>query len=193
LGSASGAEREQGGLIAAGVTYATGDYPSTWAWRAPSLVQGAFSLLCILVLPFVPESPRWLVRQGRADEALRALALTHADGDEGASVVREELRRIVEREEAERADGRRMGVREMVRTRSARKRVLLAVSAAVFSTIAGKEGWPSGGDGGSREAGNVAISYYLGPMLDNAGISDQNTQLQIVSLPGTGFSRSTQC
>jgi hypothetical protein len=32
-------------------------------------------------------------------------------------------------------------------------------------------------------AGNVAASYYLGPMLNNAGITDQTTQLQIVSAP----------
>lgn len=50
-----------GALIAAGITLGTGEWQSTWAWRAPSLFQGIFSGLCIIILPFVPESPRWLV------------------------------------------------------------------------------------------------------------------------------------
>ncbi|KAK6610258.1 hexose transporter [Botrytis cinerea] len=58
-----------GGLIAAGVTYRTATYNSTWAWRVPSLVQGIFSILCIAILPFVPESPRWLAYVGRTEEA----------------------------------------------------------------------------------------------------------------------------
>ena len=45
-----------GALVAAGITLGTGQWQSTWAWRAPSLFQGIFSLLCIFILPFIPES-----------------------------------------------------------------------------------------------------------------------------------------
>lgn len=43
-----------GGLIAAGVTFGTRNYTSSWGWRIPSLVQGIFSVICIVVLPFIP-------------------------------------------------------------------------------------------------------------------------------------------
>lgn len=46
-----------GGLVAAGVTYGTQDMSGNWSWRLPSLIQGASSLGCILILPFLPESP----------------------------------------------------------------------------------------------------------------------------------------
>ncbi|CAM1502653.1 Fc.00g074290.m01.CDS01 [Cosmosporella sp. VM-42] len=59
-----------GGLIAAGVTYGTAKMDSTWAWRLPSALQGLFSLLGIGMLPFAPESPRWLQSQGRDEDAL---------------------------------------------------------------------------------------------------------------------------
>lgn len=42
-----------GALLAAGITLGTGEWESTWAWRAPSLFQGIFSLLCIIILPFM--------------------------------------------------------------------------------------------------------------------------------------------
>jgi hypothetical protein len=42
-----------GALLAAGITLGTGTWNSTWAWRAPSLFQGIFSLLCIIILPFM--------------------------------------------------------------------------------------------------------------------------------------------
>ncbi|GAW26840.1 putative major facilitator superfamily general substrate transporter [Rosellinia necatrix] len=42
-----------GALIAAGVTLGTGKWPSTWAWRLPSLIQAIFSVLCLILLPFV--------------------------------------------------------------------------------------------------------------------------------------------
>ncbi len=47
--------RYVGGLIAAGITYQTAKMQSTWAWRLPSLVQGVFSIICIVMLFFTPE------------------------------------------------------------------------------------------------------------------------------------------
>jgi MFS family permease len=49
-----------GALIAAGITLGTGTWESTWAWRAPSLIQSFFAALCILILPFIPGiTPLW--------------------------------------------------------------------------------------------------------------------------------------
>ncbi|KAF7298823.1 Hexose transporter protein [Mycena indigotica] len=152
-----------GGLIAAGVTYGTSFMQSTWAWRIPSVVQGAFSIMCILILPFIPESPRWLAYHGRTEEALKVVALTHADGDVSDPVVLTQYKEIIDTLEFEKSLPRPLSLKQMVKTPSARKRVVLCTSVAVFSTV----------------AGNVIVSYYLGQMLDNAGITNQTTQLQI--------------
>jgi MFS family permease len=50
-----------GALIAAGIAFGTKSILSTWAWRLPSILQVIPSLLCIAILPFIPESPRWCV------------------------------------------------------------------------------------------------------------------------------------
>ncbi|CAK5270442.1 unnamed protein product [Mycena citricolor] len=152
-----------GGLIAAGVTYGTSFMPSTWAWRIPSAVQGVFSILCIVILPFIPESPRWLAYQGRTEEALVVVALTHANGDVNDEAVQMHYKEIVDAIETEKHAPDPLSMKQMFQTPSARKRIILGSSVAVFSTV----------------AGNVIVSYYLGQMLDNAGITSSTTQLQI--------------
>ncbi|KAF9067333.1 sugar transporter [Rhodocollybia butyracea] len=152
-----------GGLIAAGLTYGTSFIASTWAWRIPSIVQGVFSIFCIIIIPFIPESPRWLLFQGRRDEAHVVLAQTYSNGDLNDKVVLAQLQEMEDTFEHERNAGQTLSVVQIFKTKSARKRMWLAVSAAVFSTI----------------AGNVIASYYLGTMLANAGISSTKKQLQI--------------
>jgi len=155
-----------GGLIAAGITYATSfmdQGTTTWAWRIPSLIQGIFSVMCIFIIPFIPESPRWLLFQGRRDEAHLVLAQTYSNGDLENKVVLSQLQEMEEVFQYERNTGQTLSMTQIFKTKSARKRVMLAVSAAVFSTI----------------AGNVIASYFLGSMLTNAGISNTTTQLQI--------------
>lgn len=136
---------------------------STWAWRAPSAIQGLFSIICIVILPFIPESPRWLVHRGELDAAFAVVAQTYADGDRENPIVLAAFKEIVDTLEYERTAGETLSLTQLFKTPTARKRVLLACSAAVFSTI----------------AGNVIASYYLGSMLDDAGITSTTTQLQI--------------
>ncbi|KAK8062366.1 sugar transporter [Apiospora hydei] len=151
-----------GALIAAGITLGTGEWQSTWAWRAPSLFQGIFSLLCIFILPFVPESPRWLVHRGLFEEARTVVAQTNSNGNLTNPVTVAVYKEILDTIEFEKKDGRSMSPREIVRTPVARKRVLIGMSAGPFSCI----------------AGNIIASYYLGAELDTAGVTDTRDQLK---------------
>ncbi|KAF8956841.1 MFS sugar transporter-like protein [Flammula alnicola] len=152
-----------GGLIAAGITFGTSSMESTWAWRIPSAIQGVFSILCIIIIPFIPESPRWLVYQNQLEEALDVVAYMYADGNRDDPLVAAQFKEIMDTIDYEKNSGETLSMMQLIKTPSARKRVTLAVSAAVFSTI----------------AGNVIASYYLGTMLDNAGITDSTIQLEI--------------
>jgi MFS family permease len=138
---------------------------STWAWRLPSALQGLFSIICILLLPFLPESPRWLVHKHRHEEALEVVALTYADGDQENPVVLAQYKEIIDTLNFEVENGETLNMMQTIKTPSSRKRLILACSVAIISML----------------SGNNIISYYLGTMLDNAGITDSTTQLEIVS------------
>jgi MFS family permease len=151
-----------GALIAAGITLGTGYWDSTWAWRAPSLFQGIFSLLCLIILPFIPESPRWLVHQGMLEQARISIAQTNANGDLSDPIVLTVYKEIVDTLEWERREGQTMSPMQIIRTPVARRRLLIGSSPGAFSCI----------------AGNIIASYYLGAELTTAGITDYVAQLQ---------------
>lgn len=158
-----------GALLAAGITLGTSRWQSTWAWRAPSLFQGFFSVLCILILPLIPESPRWLAYQGIPDAAKQVVAQTNSNGDVAHPITRTVYKEIVDTLAWEKHVGRTMSISEIWKTPAVRKRVLIGMSPGPFSAI----------------VGNIIASYYLSYELDTAGITDSEEQLKAVSLSST--------
>ncbi|KAK4243565.1 general substrate transporter [Corynascus novoguineensis] len=150
-----------GAIMAAGITLGTGTWTSSWAWRAPSLIQGIFSLLCIFILPFVPESPRWLQYQGHSDEARLAVAQTNANSDVSDPVVATIYRDILESLNLEKE--RERSVVEIFKDPVVRRRFLIGTSVGPMSTV----------------VGNLIALFYLGPELNSAGITDSRTQLHV--------------
>lgn len=110
---------------------------STWSWRLPSLFQLLFSIVCIVILPFMPESPRWLVYQGRNEEALQVLAQTCAGGDGQSPIVLAQYREIYDTIQYGKNAGETLSFNQMVKTPSVRKRVLLVISCALGTVIVG--------------------------------------------------------
>ncbi|KAI9777284.1 MAG: hypothetical protein M1835_005275 [Candelina submexicana] len=80
--------------------------PSTFAWRWPIAVQGIFVVAILCLLPFLPESPRWLVQHDRVEEATEIIA--RLEGSHASITDRDVVRdrdAIVASVEQERAVG----------------------------------------------------------------------------------------
>lgn len=68
--------------------------PSSFAWRWPIAFQGLFVIAILLFLPFLPESPRWLMQHERIEEATEVYARF-----QGSDATISDLRVLKEREE----------------------------------------------------------------------------------------------
>jgi sugar porter (SP) family MFS transporter len=65
-----------------------GNRDDKWSYCGPFALQLSFSVLLLLGLPFAPESPVFLIRKGRSDEALRVLQKLYGDRvDTGAKLA----------------------------------------------------------------------------------------------------------
>ncbi|TGO32960.1 hypothetical protein BHYA_0276g00050 [Botrytis hyacinthi] len=62
-----------GQLIANGVIAGTSRLDNHWAYSAPFAIQWLWPLIILIGIPFAPESPWWLVRNDRLEEAEKSL------------------------------------------------------------------------------------------------------------------------
>ena len=127
-----------------------------WRWKfgIPALPAALFLLLLVHVL----QSPRWLVKRGRTDEARRVLELVGAENPE------RELREIV-------ASMAQEGAQDRLFSWKYRFPIFLAVSIGMFNQFSGIN----------------AILYYLNDIFARAGFSGLSGDLQAVAIGATNL------
>lgn len=85
-----------GALIAGWLSYGTFSLEGSAQWRIPLGIQMAPALILALLIMFFPESPRWLIDQGKMDDGLKTLARLHAHGNVNDPFVQAEFAQIQE-------------------------------------------------------------------------------------------------
>ncbi|KAH7317310.1 putative MFS sugar transporter [Rhexocercosporidium sp. MPI-PUGE-AT-0058] len=164
-----------GSLTAAGITMKTAlmkganGKSSDLAWRIPSYLQLVPSMVQLLLVFFLPESPRYLVSKDRREEAFKILAHYHSEGDENSLFVKAEMAQIETTIKME-MDASKQSYLDLFRTAGMRRRALLAMAIGFFTQ------W----------SGNTLISYYFLRVIDLLGIKNSHTK-QIINVGYTAW------
>ncbi|KAL2817195.1 general substrate transporter [Aspergillus granulosus] len=88
-----------GSIIVAGATYGYNGLQNQWAWRVPLALQWIFPTPLMILIFLAPESPWWLIRRGRKEEALRSIKRLGAKTEEQAQQSLAMIERTVKIEE----------------------------------------------------------------------------------------------
>ncbi|KAH7413065.1 hexose transporter [Cadophora sp. MPI-SDFR-AT-0126] len=152
-----------GSLSSAIINYGSQNIQSTWSWRLPSLLQLIPSVMALCLLPFIPESPRWLVANGQPEHALEVLVVTQGNSDPNSGTAHAIFAEIQNALTAEKTLFKQNPWIEIVSTVPNRKRLAILCTFGVMI----------------NSFGNFVVSYYLGKILDQAGITKTETQTQI--------------
>lgn len=138
------------------------------AWRFPLAFQVVFCIFILAFIPFMPESPRWLILKGREEEAIEVLAAL-ADKETSDRFVQNEFTEIKDAV----LEMSRGSFKDLFDTKSKDRnlhRTILAYTNQVFQQISGIN----------------LITYYAAVIYKNLGMSPFMSLL-LASLNGTEY------
>lgn len=118
-------------LCVAGL-YIDGD----WDWRFPCMFQIFGPLVVLSITCTAPESPRWLFKAGKGDQAREVIAKYHANGDVNDPLVQWECQEIVA-SLAEADTQHQSSYMDFFRTKGNRKRLMTLVAMGAGANAVG--------------------------------------------------------
>jgi len=149
-----------GSIPAAVITYGCNFIDSNNQWRIPFICQCFASVIVIIAIWFIPESPRWLMAHDRTDEAVAFLAKYHGNGDPNARLVRLEIEEMKEGIRIDGIDKRWWDYRPFLTSHSGRWRFLQVIMISVFGQ------WSGNG-----------LGYFNPTLFKTIGYKSSSTQL----------------
>ncbi|KAF3393652.1 Lactose permease [Talaromyces pinophilus] len=155
-----------GSIIASWVTYGTAYLDGEKAFRIPIWLQLVTASIVAMGIWFAPETPRWLMAQGRRQEAERVLADLHGEGSTEHCYVKLQISEMESQIRETGSDKRWWDYSDLFNTRPARRRMICVIGMAWFG----------------QYSGNALVSYYFPVIVQQAGIDDPHMQLLLNAL-----------
>ncbi|KAK7441267.1 hypothetical protein Landi51_10188 [Colletotrichum acutatum] len=152
-----------GALIVASIGWGTSYVNNDWCWRSITFIQIVPSVIQLIGIWWVPESPRYLINKDRSEEALAVLAKHHAGGDLNNATVQFEFREMKETILMERNADKTTSYVDFLKTKGNRWRLAIIISLGIIS----------------QYSGNALFSNYMDAIYEGAGITEQNQKLAI--------------
>ncbi|XP_068656054.1 probable inositol transporter 2 [Aristolochia californica] len=140
--------------------------PGTWRWMLG--VAGLPALLQFFLMFFLPESPRWLYRKGREDEAKAILRKIYTEAE--VEVEIDALRGSVDAEIKEEGSAEKINLTKLFATKTVRKGLVAGVGLQIFQQFTGIN----------------TVMYYSPTIVQLAGFASNQTAL-LLSLITSGL------
>ncbi|WWC73874.1 uncharacterized protein I206_107846 [Kwoniella pini CBS 10737] len=126
-----------GSIPAAAVTYGCNNINSNLSWQLPLIFQAFACLIVIVGVWFIPESPRYLIANGREDEAFQFLVAYHGGGDPNSKLVALEIEEMRENIKIDGTDKVWWDYRPLFTTHNGRWRMAQVIMIGVFGQFSG--------------------------------------------------------
>ncbi|CAL5345452.1 hypothetical protein CsSME_00031335 [Camellia sinensis var. sinensis] len=140
--------------------------PGTWRWMLG--VAGLPALLQFILMLLLPESPRWLYRKGREEEAKTILRKLYPEEDVEAEI--QALKESVEAEIQEKGSSEKISLVRLLKTKTVRRGLIAGVGLQVFQQFVGIN----------------TVMYYSPTIVQLAGFASNQTAL-LLSLVTAGL------
>ena len=127
-----------GSIPAAFVTYGCQYIKTDYSWKIPLILQCFASVIVIVAVFFIPESPRYMVSKGKEEEALAFFTKYHGNGNPNSRLVVLEMEEIRENIRNDRAYGKNpWDWRPLFSSSNSRWRTLQTIMMGVFGQFTG--------------------------------------------------------